>query len=213
MEVIFVQTHKSKVVNGLILAAGLSRRMGEFKPLMRFGGKTLIECTVESMLCAGVSQVVVVLGYRGEEIEAILKSHYRDQVILVYNNDYASTDMLSSVKCGLAKMPLCHSYFLLLGDMPMVKKNTFKVLLEAVPLEQPVILFPTLDGYPKHPPLINSYFTQAILAFKEEGGLRHLWHQLEAHTIKISVEDRGVAIDFDTQQVYATYANAVLSSN
>lgn len=127
-----MQTHKSKVVNGLILAAGLSRRMGEFKPLMRFGGKTLIECTVESMLCAGVSQVVLVLGYRGEEIEAILKSHYGEQ---------------------------------------------------------------------------------AILEFKEEGGLRPLWYQLEAHTIKIPVEDKGVAIDFDTQQVYATYANAVLSSN
>lgn len=208
-----MQIHKLKVVNGLILAAGLSRRMGEFKPLMRFSGKTLIECTVESMLCAGVSQVVVVLGYKGEEIEAILKSHYGDQVILVYNNDYANTDMLSSVKCGLTKMPACHSYFLLPGDMPMVKKNTFKLLLEAVPLERPAILFPTLDGYSKHPPLINSYFTQIILDFRGEGGLRQLWHKLGEHTLKIPVKDEGVAIDFDTQQVYITYANTVLSSD
>lgn len=208
-----MQIHKLKVVNGLILAAGLSRRMGEFKPLMRFSGKTLIECTVESMLCAGVSQVVVVLGYKGEEIEAILKSHYGDQVILVYNNDYANTDMLSSVKCGLTNMPSCHSYFLLPGDMPMVKKNTFKLLLEAVPLERPAILFPTLDGYSKHPPLINSYFTQIILDFRGEGGLRQLWHKLGEHTLKIPVKDEGVAIDFDTQQVYITYANTVLSSD
>lgn len=208
-----MQTHKSKVVNGLILAAGLSRRMGEFKPLLRFGGKTLIECTVESMFRAGVNQVVVVLGYRGEEIEAILKRHYGERVIFVYNKDYATTDMLYSAQCGLAKMPICHSYFLLPGDMPMVKKNTFKVLLEAIPLDQPTILFPTLGGYPKHPPLINSCFTQAILEFKEEGGLRQLWHQLEAHTLRIPVEDEGVAIDFDTQQVYAAYANIALSAD
>ena len=208
-----MQIHKLKVVNGLILAAGLSRRMGEFKPLMSFGSKTLIECTVDSMLSAGVSQIVVVLGYRGKEVEAILKSRYGNEVILVYNHDYAKTDMLFSVKCGLAMMPNCHSYFLLPGDMPMVKKNTFKVLLEALPSDHPAIIFPTLADYPKHPPLINSYFTQTILDFNEEGGLRQLWNKLEDFTIRVPVEDEGVAIDFDTQQVYITYANAILSSN
>ena len=33
------------IVNGLVLAAGMSRRMGAFKPLLRIGDKTLIEYT------------------------------------------------------------------------------------------------------------------------------------------------------------------------
>lgn len=209
MEVRLVQLSESKVVNGLIVAAGLSKRMGDFKPLLPFGGKTLIECTVESMLSAGVSQVIVVLGHRGKELEMLLEERYRDRVILVYNPAYASTDMLTSVKCGLAKMPPCQAYFLLPGDMPMVKKSTFNLLLEAFSFEQPVILFPTLNGYPKHPPLINAYFTQPILAFEGEGGLRQLWKKLAEYRRNIPVEDQGVAIDFDTKEVYVTYANTV----
>ncbi|MBS6559569.1 MAG: nucleotidyltransferase family protein [Clostridiales bacterium] len=200
--------YKKYTVNGLILAAGLSRRMGEFKPLMNFGKKTLIECTVDSMLSAGVSQVVVVLGYRGKEVEEVLKSQYGNQVILVYNNKYEFTDMLFSIKCGLTVMPNCHSYFLLPGDMPLVKKTTFKVLLDAIPSNYPAILFPSLFGYSKHPPLINSYFTQSILDFNEEGGLRQLWNKLEDFTIRVPVEDEGVGIDFDTKQVYIDYINS-----
>ncbi|MFT4005758.1 MAG: NTP transferase domain-containing protein [Lacrimispora sp.] len=55
---------RTSSVCGLILAAGLSSRMGDFKPLMPFKGKALIESTIDSMLAAGVKQIVIVLGYR-----------------------------------------------------------------------------------------------------------------------------------------------------
>ena len=50
---------------GLIVAAGLSSRMGCFKPLLPLRGKTVIENTIDSMLLCGISPVVIVLGYRG----------------------------------------------------------------------------------------------------------------------------------------------------
>ena len=59
---------------GLIVAAGLSSRMGCFKPLLPLRGKTVIENTIDSMLLCGISPVVVVLGYRGREVEAVLHS-------------------------------------------------------------------------------------------------------------------------------------------
>ena len=65
-----------KRIGGLILAAGCSKRMGDFKPLMPLRGKTLIENTIDSMLLCGISPITVVLGHRGRDIEAILKSRY-----------------------------------------------------------------------------------------------------------------------------------------
>lgn len=101
-------------IGGLIPAAGLSSRMGDFRPLMPLRGKTPIENTIDSLLLCGTAPNVVVLGRRGRELEAILKSRYiGDGVITVFNPDYAATDMLTSVKLGLDALPECRAFFLL----------------------------------------------------------------------------------------------------
>ena len=65
---------KNTTICGLILVAGLSSRMGDFKPLLPLCGKTLIENTVDSMLRGGAEKIVVVTGYRGNEVEEILRN-------------------------------------------------------------------------------------------------------------------------------------------
>ena len=57
--------------NGIVLAAGLSSRMNAFKPLLTLQGKTIIEHSVESLFSGGVRQVVVVVGYRADEVERV----------------------------------------------------------------------------------------------------------------------------------------------
>ena len=76
---------------GLIVAAGLSSRMGCFKPLLPLRGKTVIENTIDSMLLCGISPVVVVLGYRGREVEAVLhsRSYYRKHHVTMWSNHSA----------------------------------------------------------------------------------------------------------------------------
>ncbi len=189
-------------INGLILAAGCSTRMGDFKPLLPLGDKTVIESTVDSMLSVGVNQVVVVLGRRGDEIECLLKERYKERVICAWNHRYESTDMLESVKCGLRSMPECQAFFLLPGDMPTVAKDTFYRLLDARPANGTYVLFPTLDGCRNHPPLISSEFISEILGYQEEGGLRQLWKYHEDLLLHIPVEDPGVRIDLDTREDY-----------
>lgn len=187
---------------GLILAAGLSSRMGDFKPLMAFNGKTLIEGTVDSMLAAGVEKIVIVLGYRGNDIESLLHLHYGKEIIYTRNPHYETTDMLASIKYGLRAMPECKSFYLLPGDMPVVKKSTFNKLLKARPNDRPAVLFPTLEGYRKHPPLIDYRFRDIILDYHGEGGLRQLWKQQEESIINVPVDDDGVWMDLDTMEDY-----------
>lgn len=193
---------KTSSTCGLILAAGLSSRMGDFKPLMPFKGKALIESTIDSMLAAGVKQIVIVLGYRGNDIESILRLHYGKEIIYTRNPHYETTDMLTSIKYGLRAMPRCKAFFLLPGDMPVVKKSTFLKLLKARPSGHPSVLFPTLGGYRKHPPLIDYRFRDLILEFEGEGGLRQIWKQQEDSIIQVPVDDDGVWIDLDTREDY-----------
>ena len=46
-------TRNSKMKSAVILAAGLSSRMMDFKPLLPFGGTTVIQHTVSRMLEGG----------------------------------------------------------------------------------------------------------------------------------------------------------------
>src|ERR1700750_3107977 len=64
-------------VAAVLLAAGQSRRMGAFKPLLPFGGGSCVEACVSNLLEAGACEVVVVTGHRGEEVRAALKGETR----------------------------------------------------------------------------------------------------------------------------------------
>lgn len=190
-----------ETICALILAAGLSSRMQEFKPLMPLRGKTLIENAVDSVLQGGAEQVVVTTGYRAEELEALLSEQYGKRVILTRNEDYRTTDMLHSIQIGCAAMPECDAFFLLPGDMPVVRQSTFSRLVDARQ-DGGRVIFPTLDGYRKHPPLIDASMVPEILAFHEEGGLRRLWSRFDAEIRTVPVDDKGVWVDLDTQEDY-----------
>lgn len=186
-------------IGGLILAAGLSSRMGDFKPLMPLRSKTLIENTIDSLLLCGIHSVTVVLGYRGREVERVLRSRYfGGTVTVVYNRDYAVTDMLASVKIGLTAMPACDAFFLLPGDMPVVSKETFLAVARALPKGGGRIVFPTLEGYRKHPPLVDSLFIPQILDYDGPEGLRGFWRLHEEAVVTVPVDDVGCRTDLDT---------------
>ena len=191
-----------KTVCALILAAGLSRRMGEFKPLLPLGGATVIENTVASALAGRAERAVVVTGYRGGEVESVLRHRFGDVVRFVRNPDYAATDMLRSAQIGVEVLPACEAFFLLPGDMPAVSRETFRKLLEVRKQGRPLLAFPTLNGYRKHPPLVDARLIPEILAFHGEGGLRELWSRFEDDTVTVPVEDGGVWLDLDTPEDY-----------
>lgn len=189
--------------SGLIVAAGLSSRMGTFKPLMPLEGRTLIESSIDSMLRGGVSSVTVVLGFRAHEVEAVLRREYPpQQVRLTYNTRYAKTDMLQSAKIGIEALPDCDAFFLLPGDMPAVGRGTFEAVAAAMEQTGAAIAFPTLEGWRKHPPLIASHCIPDILSYQGEGGLREIWKRYEGQTATVSVDDVGCAIDNDTMEDY-----------
>lgn len=189
--------------NGIILAAGLSSRMKEFKPLLKLTGKTMIEHSIDSMFHADVQQVILVLGYRGIEIENWLQGKYDpNRLLFVHNPNYETTDMLTSLRIGLSILPPCQAFYLLPGDMPAIQTPTFVGLKEAMYQTNALVAFPTIDGYRKHPPLISWKCIDIINSFHGSGGLRQVWAQLEQDIITLPVGDIGCLLDADTTADY-----------
>ena len=82
-------------VASILLAAGQSRRMGAFKPLLPFGNKTVIESCIDYLCEGGVEHIVVVLGHRADEIRGFLKG-----VSIAINPDPTSA-MGASIAAGI----------------------------------------------------------------------------------------------------------------
>ena len=77
-------------INGLIVAAGLSSRMKDFKPLMKIDNKPLILNTINSLRQSNIEDITVVVGYRKDDLKDLLKN---ENVNIVFNENYKSTSM------------------------------------------------------------------------------------------------------------------------
>ena len=98
---------------GVILAAGMAKRLRpltDTKPkcLLKVGERTLLERTVDAMRQAGITEFLVVTGYRGEMIREFLTTHY-PQVTIQYldNVDYEHNNNIYSLWMACQKVRGC----------------------------------------------------------------------------------------------------------
>lgn len=194
---------QQNIINGIVLVAGLSSRMNDFKPLMSIGNKTIIESTIDNMIFAGIEQIVVVLGFRGEDIQKALSSSKERLAKLkfIYNENYKTTQMLDSIKIGLNILSPCDWFFVTPADMLAISSNTYEILIKHSYKYQGKVIFPLLNGYKKHPPLISHKCKDEIINFNGFG-LREIWQQYENDILEIKVDDYGCSLDIDYSSDY-----------
>lgn len=88
---------------GVILAAGMAKRLRpltDTKPkcLLEVGGKTLLQRTVDAMAATGITEFVVVTGYRANMIRDFLTAHYPQYTIHFLDNaDYEHNNNIYSL--------------------------------------------------------------------------------------------------------------------
>lgn len=190
---------------GIITAAGLSSRMGEFKPLLPLKGTTIIKNTIQVMKLAGVQKIIVIIGHNKEIMEQHLQG---TDVEVVYNSSYADCDMMKSIQIGLKYLLQCEdwqpndSFFILPGDMPVISPETLKLLKNHLEQSDGNIIFPTIGGRKKHPPLIHMNLAGALMNYIGDRGLRGALEQYENDTVLLEVYDYGCTLDADTKDDY-----------
>ena len=183
----------------LVLAAGFSSRMGRLKSLLPLGEATVIERSIGSFLAAGVQDVRVVLGYRSGEIARVLEA---SGVAIVMNHDYQE-GMYSSIKAAVRSLePKVEAFFLLPGDLPLVRWQTVQRLITVFAESGKGIVYPCFNGERGHPPIISTRYAQKILSWNGRGGLRALLNQYDADALNVEITDPGVLLDMDTPEDY-----------
>lgn len=190
-------TTQDAPIAAIVLAAGLSQRMGKFKPLLPFGNQTVIEYTINYLRAGGVHSIVVVAGHREDEIRNLLKNQ---EVIFVVNPRPESA-MGDSIKLGVQTAPESTAAFLIAPvDHPAVPSDVVLKLIENWRAGNSLII-PTWNNRGGHPVLVDSSFRDALLALGA-GGLRPFFNAHEREVLRLPVSTPYVVRDMDTWDDY-----------
>lgn len=190
------------MISGILLAAGESKRMqGAFKPLLKWGKRTVVGECVHQMRSSQLADIFVVLGYRENDIRTRLAG---TGVQYAINDDYQN-GMLSSVKTGLAILgPNTDAVMIALVDQPMIKSDLINKLIAAFHEGSKGIVIPTYKGKPGHPILVGAGYVDDIMLLDEnaEGGLRAFIADHRNDCLEVPVETSSILEDIDTPDDY-----------
>lgn len=178
-------------IEGIILAAGFSKRAKAYKMTLDIGGKTLLENCIEGMYSV-CSRIIVVGGYRFEHILPIIDKYPKAELVL--NENYRD-GMYSSVKKGMEYIKR-ESFFLTPGDYPAIHTDVYERMLDT----DGEIIIPTFNGEKGHPVLMKSYLIKEICQNSAFTNLREFIDFKSFETVE--VQDRGILIDVDTMEDY-----------
>jgi len=186
-------------VAAILLAAGQSRRMGHFKPLLPFGEKTVIESCIDYLRRGGIATVVVVLGHRAEEMRESLSNL---PVHFAVNPD-AGSEMAASIACGVQALPGEYQAVLLApADHPAIPDRVVSGLIEAWEASSAKLAVPEYGGRGGHPVLVDLSFRDELLNLDPERGLRALFDAHREQIVRVPVDTPFIARDMDTWEDY-----------
>ena len=186
-------------VDGVVLAAGRSLRMGRSKPLLGVDDSTFITRVVKSLLEGGCREVVAVIGADDADAGAAASQAGARVVI----NAASESEQIDSLRLALRNLlPGAEGIVLLPVDHPLVSADTVATLIDAYTRARPAIARASTGGTAGHPTLFAETLFDELLHGDLEEGARTLIAAHDADVLDVPVDDRGVIADIDTPEDY-----------
>jgi molybdenum cofactor cytidylyltransferase len=189
-------------IGAIVLAAGMSSRMaslGKPKVLLPWsGGKTILEHIIDQLILARVQHITVVTGNRSDEIGALAQKRGAD---VVFNPNYQTGEMLSSLKAGLRAQPAhVAAALVVLGDQPRIQPKIVGQVMMAYAEGNGDLVAPSYQMRRGHPILIDRRYWADLLALPDDGNPRQV---INAHPMTyVNVDNDSVLRDVDTPDDY-----------
>ncbi len=186
-------------VTAIVLAAGQSRRMGQPKMLLPWGETTVLGKVLETLKSAGVDEIVVVTGGAREQVEAIVG----ESAQVVFNPEYANSEMLSSIQCGLGAIkPKARAALICLGDQPQIQVRSVQVILQEYESTGASLIVPSYQMRRGHPWLVSAELWKEILEMHSPESTRDFLNRHALEIKYINVDTPSILADLDTPDEY-----------
>jgi len=186
------------VIAGIVLAAGLSLRMGRPKLLLDWGGKPVVRRAVERVKAGGVDEIVIVLGHEGQAIREALKG----LPVRFVENPEPEAGQASSIACGVSALgPAASAALIALGDQPALPPEVIPRLLQTFRETGKPVVAPLYRGVQGNPVLFAAAVFPELRALTGDRGARSVVDKDPARVALVSF-DLAMPADLDTFEDY-----------
>jgi molybdenum cofactor cytidylyltransferase len=190
------------MISAVVLAAGLSTRMGRNKLLLSFQDKALVARVADTLLASRIDEVIVVLGHETEKVRAELKGK---PVRLVHNPDYQD-GLSTSVRTGVdAVSAAADGIMICLADQPLLEPADVNRIIagfaEAKKVNKSIVV-PFFKGERGNPVILDASLRVAILGIVGDVGCKGVIKRYPEKVYAIEMENDHVVRDVDDVQAY-----------
>lgn len=188
-----------KKISAIVLAAGQSKRMGKAKQLLPFGEGTILETVINSLAESKVYEIILVLGYRGEEIrESLLYAPAKT----VINPSYQE-GMSSSIICGMnAVDENADAVMIVLGDQPLIGTDVIDRLVKEYRGGDRGIVVPLYKKRRGNPVIFDTKYKDKLSALHGDIGGREIVASDSEDVLEVNIESESVICDIDEEGEY-----------
>lgn len=191
-------------IQAILLAAGLSRRMGkDNKLLLPYQDHTLLGEALTQLSQTNINGITLVTGHEQEEVEKAVQGF---DLSICFNPNYKEGQS-SSIQVGVKNLaPTVDGFLICLGDMPKISTAHYQKLMDDfrnLLLENEAgILRPFRKGQPGHPVCFAAKYQSAILEAEDKDGCRQVILENLSDLVKWETEETVYFFDVDTREHY-----------
>jgi len=200
-------------VDGIILAAGLSTRMGVPKVLLELEGVPLVLRVMRAALESRLRNVIVVVDSSKLDLMDRLSRSEQPRLRIVVN-PHPEDGMSSSLKLGITDTePASIGAMVLLADQPLVTGEVIDDLLAIFAARDGMIVLPTIHGRRTTPALFPRHLFAELLEITGDVGGREVIKRHEELVVTLELSSRYDDADIDTPEDVKALAGRVRAKN
>lgn len=197
------------MIGAVILAAGMSRRMGKGKLFLPFKNHTIIEEVIDHVKESKVDFTQIVYGHEGEKIKDIAKEK---AIVSIYNPDYQEGQS-TSVKIGMKNIcSTMEGVLFILGDQPFINNTIIDKMIDVFYDHKASIVVPLYEGKRGNPVLFHCKWKENIYGLEGDEGARKILFQNPEEITYVEFDDFIYNLDIDTKSDY-DYALSIIRSD
>ena len=192
-----------RVLPAVILAAGLSTRMGRIKATLPLPpSDTFITRIIRTLLNSDVDDIVAVLGHEAAAVaESIVKSGLPARLVV---NDAYETGQFSSLLTGLNAVdrPGVSGMLMTLVDVPLVSPASVRAVIARYRATGAPVVRAVRGDEHGHPVLIDRSLFAQLRAADRGAGAKPVVRAHASPAGDVVVDDPGAFLDIDTPEAY-----------
>lgn len=198
-----------KTITAIVLAAGMSSRMKEYKILLNINGKPLIQHAIQNIHNL-TNNIIIVGGHNFSTLATYLSFlPEANNIDIIYNKEYKN-GLSTSLIAGLDMAEPTDAILICLGDMPNIPPELIAQMIQVFnTVSEDTIIAPFCNGRRGHPVIIPKKYFSELRSLQGDRGASSLLKKYQSYIYGINTDSNGIFLDLDNTEDIKLYQKGI----